>query len=109
MKRNPFLKVKLKTLAEEARIIRQEKSKAIKDRDYDLANHLHIHRIETVRRECRATLLAYQCLRGIPYTACERENSTRPDTDAFERMCKRYGGLNISFDRWKDGLPVTHK
>jgi hypothetical protein len=100
MKRNPYLRVKLKSLAEEARIIRQEERKANKYRDYVLQDRLHYHRVEDVRSEARATLLAYQYLRGMPYAICEKANSTIPDIAAFERMCLKYGKVKVSFDEW---------
>lgn len=64
-----FLKVKIKSLAEEARIIRKEELRA---RGYDeLREQLYLHRIHDVRDESRATQLAYAYLRGREYGACE--------------------------------------
>lgn len=103
MKRNIKLKVKIKHLAEEARIIRAEERKANKLGEYDLQNSLHLHRTGKLRREARATLLAYQFLRGIPYAACEPSAKTLPDTKAFQRMCKDYGGIETTFEEWKQG------
>lgn len=94
MKRNPFLRVKLKSLAEEARIIKHEERKANKYKDYDLQNSLSVHRKAVVRREARATLLAYQYLRGIPYSVCEKPNPDKPNPPywpSVESMVKRYG------------------
>ena len=103
MKRNIKLKVKIKHLAEEARIIRAEERKANQAGEYDLQNSLHLHRTGKLRREARATLLAYQFLRGIPYAACEPSAKTTPDTKAFQRMCKDYGGIETTFEEWKEG------
>lgn len=76
-----MLKVKIKSLAEEARIIRREETKALcrslppemrtKYRDLDLYGELRQHRVWDVRREQRASLLAYAFLRGKPLSACE--------------------------------------
>lgn len=62
-----FLKVKIKSLAQESRIIRQEE---LKSRG-DLRNSLRLHRVNDVRHECRATLIAYNFLRGTSYTRTE--------------------------------------
>ncbi len=82
------LKVKIKSLAAEARIIRLEEKRASKRRyikpsvsisrvwtyhgDNDLRESLHRHRIDVVRVEARHSLLAYAFLRGVPYAAVER-------------------------------------
>jgi len=93
MKRNPYLRVKLKSLAEEARIIRIEELRANKARNFDLQNGLRGHRVATVRRATRETLLAYQFLRGVPYAKVEKPNSNPVDLLAVLRMVKRYGDL----------------
>lgn len=100
-----FLKVKLKSLAAEARIIRQLELKQLRPKlprmprdpkdiptgmaiaierarirqlrkDWKWGNgrylELRAHRIWVVRREARATLLAYAYIRGKPYKAVER-------------------------------------
>lgn len=81
------LRVKIRSLAEEARIIRHEERRALKsatwartrqqpaelsaaEAEYD---SLHHHRTVDVRQEARAALLAYGFLRGRPYR--EIENS----------------------------------
>lgn len=106
MKRNPFLRVKLKSLAAEAKIIRQEERKANKHRDFSLQNELADHRKIVVRREARATLLAYQYLRGVPYSACETPNPDKknpPDWDRVERMVTKYGRKNFDREQWVSG------
>ncbi len=57
-----YLKIKIKSLAAEARIIRQEEKKWPGPSDVRLG--LREHRIKDVRREARAALLAYGYLRG---------------------------------------------
>lgn len=60
MNRKIALKIKVKHLAEEARIIRKEEQKSAGD----LRNWLYLHRINNVRSECRATHLAYAFAKG---------------------------------------------
>lgn len=82
-----MLKVKIKSLAEEARIIRHEERRALcrelpteqraKYRDLPLFEELRMHRVNDVRREQRASLLAYAFLRGKPLAACEPNTVAR--------------------------------
>jgi hypothetical protein len=91
-------RVKIKSLAEEARIIRREEGRALaraayfrkalgpatveltggalvtnKTYDAEFAYHgIHGHRVSVVRSESRSSLLAYACCRGVPYSSCER-------------------------------------
>ncbi|NIT57604.1 MAG: hypothetical protein GWN00_15650, partial [Aliifodinibius sp.] len=62
------LKVKVKHLAEEARIIRNEEHK----NHGDTRDWLYLHRIHTVRPECRATHIAYAFAKGTPLEKVER-------------------------------------
>lgn len=57
-------RVKIKSLAEEARIIRHEEKRLLSPQDRGC---LHAHRVNIVREEQRATLLAYAYARGVPY------------------------------------------
>lgn len=96
MKRNTFLRVKLKSLTAEAKIIQHEEKKANSFKDYSLQNELSEHRKGIVRRETRATILAYQYLRGLPYSVCESPNPNKDnpvDWSSVERMIKKYGGF----------------
>lgn len=109
MKRNPYLRVKLKSLAAEAKIIRGEERRANGFRDFSLQNSLREHRTSTVRDASRYTLLAYQYLRGIPYAAVEKEGSKWIDWKPVLQMVHKYGyNRRITVDdlrRWKDGKP----
>ena len=58
------LKVKIKSLAEEARIIRREERKLDWKTDQAKRFKLWVHRTFDIRREARATLIAYAYLRG---------------------------------------------
>lgn len=67
------LRVKIKSLAEEARIIRHEERKLQREGCSDWAiGSVHAHRVCNVRRESRATQWAYAFMRGVPYRAVER-------------------------------------
>lgn len=59
--RREMLRVKLKSLAEEARIIRREEQRT----HTVLREELHRHRVDVVRHESRATHLAYGFIRGM--------------------------------------------
>ena len=106
MKRNVFLRVKIKSLAEEARIIRREERIANKQFNFERQQELYLHRVNRVRPAARATLLAYQYLRGKPYSECEAKlNEFGPliDWKAVKTMVKRYGHVDIDVDKWIAG------
>ena len=93
------LKVKIKSLAEEARIIRAEERKLPGPQRSSLRDH----RVTVVRRASRHTLLAYAFLRGKRYRATERTSRTSPDWSTVEKMIKKYGppAHNTSFEDWR--------
>lgn len=75
-----FLKVKAKSLAEEAKIIRKEEIRIKNMKYFDEATQsernftmwkLHVHRANDVRNESRATHLARTFLRGKGYSTVE--------------------------------------
>lgn len=84
--RRLFLKIKLKSLAAEAKIIRKEEKKELGFRV-----ELRDHRIFPVRREARHTLLAYSFLRGRPYREVENKCLRPPDWVKVEAMVRKYG------------------
>ena len=99
MKRNPYpyLKVKIKSLAAEAKIIRAEelKFKKLHRGDDPYREGLYLHRVNKVRREARLSLLAYQFMRGYDYASCEqfrrKENELRkPQICQIAAMVKRF-------------------
>ena len=102
MKRNPYLRVKLKSLAAEAKIIRIEEQRANKYKDYATQTELHRHRIDVVRHASRHTLLAYQFLRGVPYEAVEKPNSKYVDWSNVLRMVHKYHSHSIKLAELKD-------
>ena len=109
MKRNIFLRVKLKSLAEEARIIRAEEAKANRYKAYDTQARLREHRAGAVRKAARETVLAYQYLRGIPYAAVEQPDSKPIDWSNVRKMIHKYGHQMLSDDTlrdWQAGVAV---
>lgn len=103
MKSIIFLKVKIKSLAEESRIIRLEEHRAKRHGRRDLRQSLAGHRRGIVRRESRHTLLAYAYLRIKTYRSCERVSHNEPDWDSVRRMVEKYGPPkhNTSFEDWR--------
>jgi hypothetical protein len=92
------LKVKVKSLAAEAGIIRLEERRAIggKRRDDVLYASLRQHRVWDVRKEQRSSLLAYAFLRGRAYSACERPaDDNKPDIDRVQSLVKKFGPVGV--------------
>lgn len=95
-----YLRVKIKSLAEEARIIKHEEGRAVtaitratqrgldeaaKKSTYTLYS-LHRHRTWEVRSAARYALLVYAFLRGVPYEALEQNPLEHPN---MERLCSQ--------------------
>lgn len=81
-----YLKVKIKSLAEEAKIIRFEERK-----NKVMRRGLEYHRKTVVRSEARNTLIAYAFIRGIPYSRVESKAKTKPDWEKVRTMVQKYG------------------
>jgi hypothetical protein len=81
-------RVKIKSLACEAKIIRQEESR----RDGWVRGSLRLHRISEVRNEQRHTLLAYAYVRGVPMCVVEQRCRIMPDALAIDRIVKSLAG-----------------
>ncbi len=80
------LRVNVKSLAAEAKIIRQEIAKT---RDLSVKNGLAAHKSERVKPEARLAHLALAFLRGTPYKACEpRTKSPVTPGDLFVKLRK---------------------
>ena len=88
MDERTYLKVKIKSLAEEARIIRLETKRA---RKISIKNGLALHRTGIVRLEARHTQLAYGFLRGLAYSQMESKTHKEPDWKKIKRMIEKYG------------------
>jgi len=111
MNKIKFLKVKLKTLAEEARIIRLEERRANKKQLYYFQSELREHRVLAVRNESFLTLLAYQYLRGKSFAKSFPECRRDIDWDRVRSMIKKYGSYVIADefdpDSWINGESLT--
>lgn len=96
-----FLKVKVKSLAAEAAIIRLEESRA----RGALRDSLRAHRQKDVRVEQRASQLAYGYLRAVPRVAIEPGAKSEPDWERMQRMVVKFGGSAdaAALERWKKG------
>ena len=109
-----FLKVKVKSLAAESKIIRLEEIKAKQRQRPELRSELYLHRILAVRPEARASHLAYGFLRGVSYRAIEKEGSRKPNWDKVKKIVERFGSktggpkskgnmdLAQRFDEWRN-------
>lgn len=102
-----MLKVKIKSLAEEARIIRQEEERAkgrrkcpsgvhpdhkvFLGRDDELRMELRGHRVGIVRSEQRHSLLAYAFLRGRPLAKVEAKCEAPPDWSRVAKLVEKFG------------------
>jgi hypothetical protein len=104
-----LLKVKIKSLAAEARIIRREEKQSTGRLRWELWQH----RVEVVRREARLSQIAYGFLRGKRYDQIEKKVGpelpdgriggggplTAADWVKIESMVERFGARKY-WDRW---------
>lgn len=93
--RREMLRVKIKSLAEEARTIRKEERRA----GAPLRAELRNHRVVVVRHEARHAHLAYGFLRGLKHKQMEH-NTPAFDEAKVRRMLERYGkvGEPVAFE-----------
>lgn len=103
-----YLRVKVKSLAAEATIIRREERRA----KGDLRAGLHNHRVVIVRREARASQLALAFLRGVPITVLEGNSKTKPQWDVVERLVRTYGEGDMRdwmqrYSAWRAAHPLA--
>lgn len=82
------LRVKLKSLAEEGKIIKHEIKRTTR---VDLQCTLQVHRTLVVRSEARHTLLAYGFLRGKKYLEIEHKAKEQPNFDKIRKMVEKHG------------------
>lgn len=85
-----YLKVKLKTLAEEAKIIRMEEARQ-KDISFPAFVGLTNHRKKDLRPEARSSMLAYILISGKPYEAAEPKAYTEPDWTRIRTLARKFG------------------
>lgn len=76
-------RVKIKSLAEEARIIRHEEARTP---DPSWRGCLRGHRIHELRRESRSAQLAYAFVRGVPYKVVENRCKEDPDLKRIKEI-----------------------
>lgn len=98
------LRVKVKSLAAESRIIRQEERRA---RTTEVHASLYMHRVQDVRREARAALLAYAFIRGTAYARVEQPAPDNPpDLKRVGQLVEKYGCPVGGYPKYKlpDGL-----
>lgn len=89
MKTNKIpLKVKIKSLAVEARIIKREEGKT---KDPQLKNSLRFHRTYDVRKEARSAHLAYAFLKGFEYAQIESRCNEKPDFVRIKKLVEKFG------------------
>jgi len=103
-----YLKIKIKSLAAEARIIRQEEKKW--PGTSDVRTGLHLHRVNEVRREARVALLAYGFIRGRAYEAIEFNAAVEPDWSRVAVLASRYGSAKVTKETlmlWPKAKTVT--
>jgi len=90
------LKMKVKSLAAESRIIRAQELK-LKGKNWcSLANPLRDHRRGPLRAEARDTHIAYGYLKGRTYRQMEDDPKTAPNLENIARMVKKYGTEEFS-------------
>lgn len=102
-----YLKVKIKSLAEEAKIIRNEERKALRSRDWEIANEgrrvgayfdtyygLRDHRKGVVAKEARAANLAIGYVNGREYSHIEHPLSKSFDYKRVAQLLIKYGNLS---------------
>jgi hypothetical protein len=89
--RRKQLKVKIKSLAEEARIIRLEERRAKERGDYRLFCELQDHRRRVVREAARESQLAYFYVRGCPMGKEPEAKCRKPLPHNLEMVIARFG------------------
>lgn len=110
------LRVKIKSLAAEAKIIRDEERRAKASKQTTLVNSLSNHRRGIVRRESRHSQLAYGFMRNRKLAAIESRCSARPDWEAVRKMVERFAGawsdkekldIKTRLELWREGNPAA--
>lgn len=108
------LKVKIKSLAAESKIIRLEERRAKAAGRRALRASLQDHRLHVVRSEARHSQLAYAFLRNRELVSIERQGSSRPNWDSVRKMVERFSGahkelekvdIKVRLEMWREGHP----
>ena len=95
--RREMLRIKVKSLAAEAAIIRREERRA----RGQLRDELHFHRVGELRRAARDAHVAYALVKDRRYEQIEPTANSEPNWAEVERMCKKYGPPGFSVVRHK--------
>ena len=90
------LRIKIRSLADEARSIRQEARKTTGMVKWGLNNH----RTMVVRPHSRHNLLAYGLLRGVPYEVIEKKCQLAPNLSGIEKHARKFGGTDDIIKPW---------
>jgi len=109
--RTVHLRIKIKSLVAESRIIRAEANRLkpfiAKESDTNkkrpLQNRrerLHNHRRDVVRVHTRLNLLAYGILRGIPYEVMEKKCFEKPYFPKISKIAKDFGAAEDQITKW---------
>jgi hypothetical protein len=111
--RREQLRVKVKSLAAEASMIRREEKKQYRHARKlkvppVLADELRDHRRRFVRPEARSAHLAYGFIRGMPYEAMERSAKKPPNWEQVKRLCHKFGPTPFTL-ALPDGHPEKPK
>jgi len=118
-----YLKVKVLSLAEEAKIIRRLEKRRLKyarkdkkehknsDLNYQIYFGLRSHRIFNVRNEARAAHLAYGYLKGLNFQQMEQKtySNNQPNWNRVKKLVDSYTGPDINkskllnYNEWVKG------
>ncbi len=90
-----FLKVKIKSLTDEAAIIRTEEGRT---RCQEIWEELIRHRKWDVRNEARAAQLAYAFVRGRSYAQTESKCHQQPNWGRVKKLIQKYGLRRREFE-----------
>lgn len=94
--RREMLKVKIKSLAEEARIIRKEEKRS----HGQLRDELYRHRIDVVRYKSRLALLAYALIRGKdPLKGDPKADNDWLAHPSVQAMVKKFGPTQVALKK----------
>jgi hypothetical protein len=94
--RTIHLRIKVKSLVEEAKIIRQESKKTKGMVKY----RLNEHRKTIVRDHTRHNLLAYGMIKGTPYELMEKKCYEPPNFSRIATIVKRFNGSTKALEAW---------
>ncbi len=100
MDQRVYLRVKVKSLADEAKIIRKEEKRA---RLLSIRIGLRDHRTGIVRHEARHAQIAYGFLKGRSYAEIEGGAKEAPEWAKVRKMVEKYGSHYSWLD---DGSPT---